>query len=185
MFGLPKTADVVRTDLVGLSFNQIEICWLCNFSKSLAGKAFFSHEKQNKTTIFDFFYGYKFFTRSQSNSSLDTFDELLRIWLSEFGISSVSRLQRIEKKLLEYNDILSAGGPPKVTSFFSMLIKSWFGILNQRLHTTASEDDFKPKPWSLNFKKFHLHCCRSKKANSACMRGGKAKRKATRVWGGR
>ena len=89
------------------------------------------------------------------------------------------------KKLLEYNDILSAGGPTKVTSFFSMLIKSWFGILNQRLHTTASEDDFKPKPWSLNFKKFHLYCCRSKKANSACMRGGKAKRKATRVWGGR
>ena len=75
---LPKTADVVRMELVGLSFNQIEICWLCNNSNSLAGKAFFSHEQQNKTTIFDFD-GYKFFTRSQSNSSLDTFDELLRI----------------------------------------------------------------------------------------------------------
>ena len=59
MFGLPKTADVVVTDLVGLSFNQIEICWLCNTSNSLAGKAFFSHEQQNKTTIFDFFDGYK------------------------------------------------------------------------------------------------------------------------------
>ena len=54
MFGLPKTADVVQMELVGLSFNQIEICWICNTSNSLAGKAFFSHEKQNKTTIFDF-----------------------------------------------------------------------------------------------------------------------------------
>ena len=76
---LPKTADVVVTDLVGLSFNQIEICWLCNTSNSLAGKAFFSHEQQNKTTIVDFFDGYKLVKRSHSSSSLGTFDELLRI----------------------------------------------------------------------------------------------------------
>ena len=35
---LPKTADVVMMELVGLSINQIEICCLCNTSNSLAGK---------------------------------------------------------------------------------------------------------------------------------------------------
>ena len=76
---LPKTADVVMTELVGLSINQIEICWLCNNSYSLAGKAFFNHKKQNKITIVDIFDGYKLITCSHSNSSLGTFYELPRI----------------------------------------------------------------------------------------------------------
>ena len=69
MQSLPKTADVVMMELVGLSINQIEICWLCNTSNSLAEKAFFNHEQQNNIFVLD----QKKILQNQNNTTIFDF----------------------------------------------------------------------------------------------------------------
>ena len=66
---LPKTADVVMMELVGPSINQIEICWLCTTSNSLAEKAFFNHEQQNNIFVLD----QKKILQNQNNTTIFDF----------------------------------------------------------------------------------------------------------------